>query len=65
MGELACRSFIERTVWDGDQVLLERRADGASGLSSSQLDQETSSGEAYGEVVSIHATGIDALVREG
>ena len=61
-GELACKSFIERTVWDGDQVLLERRADGASGLTSGQLDTETSSGESWGEVVSLHANGLDAPI---
>ncbi len=61
-GDLACKSFIERTVWDGDQVLFEQRADGASGLTSGQLDQETSSGEAWGEVVSLHAIGLDAPI---
>jgi RHS repeat-associated protein len=61
-GEVACKSFIERTVWDGDQVLLERRADGASGLTSGQLDSETSSGESWGEVVSLHALGLDAPI---
>jgi RHS repeat-associated protein len=61
-GDLACKSFVERTIWDGDQVLLERRADGATGLTSGQLDQETTSGEAWGEVVSLHANGIDAPV---
>ena len=61
-GELACKSFIERTVWDGDQVLLERRTDGASGLSSGLLDSETSSGDAWGEVVSLHANGLDAPI---
>jgi RHS repeat-associated protein len=61
-GEVACKSFVERTVWDGDQVLIERRADGASGLSSGLLDQETTSGDAWGEVISLHANGIDAPI---
>jgi RHS repeat-associated protein len=61
-GDVACKSFVERTVWDGDQVLLERRADGASGLTSGQLDQETSTGEDWGEVISLHALGLDAPI---
>jgi RHS repeat-associated protein len=61
-GDLACKSFIERTVWDGDEILLERRADGATGLTSGQLDSETSSGESWGEVISLHANGIDAPI---
>ncbi|MFN2637433.1 MAG: RHS repeat-associated core domain-containing protein [Gemmatimonadaceae bacterium] len=51
-----------RTVWGGNQVLLERRADGASGLTSAQLDQETSSGESWGEVISLHGNGLDAPI---
>lgn len=36
-GDLACNSYIERTVWDGDQILIENRMDGAGALSSSEL----------------------------
>jgi RHS repeat-associated protein len=57
---IECTSYIERVVWDGDQVLLEDRANGAEGLTSQQLEAETSSGEAYGRVVYTHAAGIDA-----
>jgi RHS repeat-associated protein len=59
-GDLVCKSYIERTLWDGDQILIERRADGATGLSSAQLDQETSTGDAYGEVISLNGPGLDA-----
>jgi RHS repeat-associated protein len=58
-GEVACKSFIERTSWDGDQILIEKRSNGAQGLSSNALDQGSGSSDAWGTVVSVHAHGID------
>jgi RHS repeat-associated protein len=53
-GMLPCASYIERTVWDGDQILLERR------VSWQKVDGQASAGGQYGEVVSVHGLGIDA-----
>ena len=62
-GDLACKSYVERTIWDGDQILIEKRMDGASGLSSGALDYGSGgSSEAWGEVLSVHAHGIDQPV---
>jgi hypothetical protein len=59
---VACKSFIERTSWDGDQILIEKRSNGAQGLSSNALDQGSGSSDAWGTVVSVHAHGIDQPV---
>ncbi len=48
----ACVSYLERTVWDGDQVLMELRT-GAYG------DAEYANGAFYGTVRNTHAGGID------
>jgi RHS repeat-associated protein len=63
-GDLACKSYVERTVWDGDQILVENRINGASGLSSDALDYSGggSSSGAWGQVLSVHAHGIDQPV---
>lgn len=57
---IECAAYMERTVWDGDQVLLEDRADGSDGLSAAALDLETSSGDPYGRVVYAHGSGLDS-----
>ena len=41
---LECGAYIERVIWDGDQVLIEDRVDGSHGLSGDALDLQTSSG---------------------
>lgn len=56
---LECAAYIERVVWDGEQVLIEDRADGSDGLSASALDLETSTGDPYGRVVYAHGLGLD------
>jgi RHS repeat-associated protein len=55
-----CKSFVERTVWDGDQVLYEIRAraepeDGVSTLENNA----TSFDPHFGRVVYTHGGGID------
>ncbi|MFL5576193.1 MAG: RHS repeat-associated core domain-containing protein [Gemmatimonadaceae bacterium] len=67
-----CTNYIERTVWDGDQVLAEIRADGADdALSRLEDDNAYSSdvdGYPYGRVYYTHASGIDApvlIARQG
>ncbi|HYJ78431.1 MAG TPA: RHS repeat-associated core domain-containing protein, partial [Longimicrobiaceae bacterium] len=59
-----CKSFVERTVWDGDQVLFEIRAPsdpGPYGVSNPESD--TGGGEFpyeyAGRVAYVHAGGID------
>lgn len=39
-----CGGYVERTVWDGDQVLYELRADGGDSRTAAQLDALTSAG---------------------
>jgi hypothetical protein len=52
-----CRSYVDRVVWDGDQVLLESRADGSDVYIGSE--SEIGSEDAYGRVIYTHAGGID------
>ena len=56
-----CRSYFQHTIWDGDQLLIESRGDGADSLTSEQLQAGPYSGGsgAYGRVVYTHAGGID------
>lgn len=54
-----CVAYIERTIWDGDQVLYELRSDGAEGLSAAQLEQSVGSGLHWGKAGYVHAGGID------
>ena len=55
---IECAQYLERTVWDGDQVLIEYRADGSDDGVTYELN-ETSDGDAYGRIVYTHAFGID------
>jgi RHS repeat-associated protein len=62
-----CSSSIQRTVWDGDQVLHEIRANGA-GSNSSTLENDDASAPAYGRVAYTHGPGIDqplSVIRVG
>jgi RHS repeat-associated protein len=62
-----CSSSIQRTVWDGDQVLHEIRADGA-GSNNSMLENDAAAAPAYGRVAYAHGPGIDqplSVVRIG
>jgi RHS repeat-associated protein len=49
-----CVSFVQRTVWDGDQVLSEERTSG--------LDAITGGAPNYGTVTYVHVGGIDKPV---
>jgi RHS repeat-associated protein len=62
-----CTSSIQRTVWDGDQVLHEVRANGA-GTNSSTLENDAAAAPAYGRVAYTHGPGIDqplSVIRVG
>jgi len=63
-----CSSSIQRTVWDGDQVLHEIRSDGGN-VSAETLENDARSGAAaYGRVLYTHGAGIDhplSVVRVG
>jgi RHS repeat-associated protein len=55
-----CMSFVERTVWDGDQVLYEIRAPGGPTEPASTLEaDQTAFGAHYGRVVYTPGLGID------
>lgn len=61
-----CPAFIQRTVWDGDQILHEIRYPGADGA---DLEKDAGWGPsgAYGRITYTHGPGIDAplsLARE-
>ena len=65
------QSYMERTVWDGDQVLAEIRAPGGDEVASSAWESDSpsyttlSGGTVYGRVTYTHALGalgIDAPV---
>jgi RHS repeat-associated protein len=63
-GDPECASYVQRTVWDGDQVLWEVRAKGADTLSASDFESDatyggSTDGYAYGRVSYIHGHGID------
>lgn len=56
-----CASYIERTVWDGDQVLYELRGEGSNTATTIQLNSDVSASPyQYGKVGYVHAGGIDA-----
>jgi RHS repeat-associated protein len=52
---ITCVSFVERVVWDGDQILYEQRTSG--------LDVITGGAPNYGTVGYVHALGIDRPVH--
>ena len=63
----ACASTITRTIWDGDQLLYEIRAQGGN-VSTAQLEDDNTQGPFYGRVAYTHGTGIDApleIIRMG
>ena len=51
---IICPGFLERTVWDGDQLIAEERTSG--------LDQVTGGAPNYGTVRYVHLVGMDAPV---
>jgi len=51
---IACPGFVERTVWDGDQIIAEERTSG--------LDQVTGGAPNYGTIGYVHLVGMDAPV---
>lgn len=63
-----CRKgYLERIVWDGDQVLYEVRTAGADSVPSTELEKDNPSstqahGYPYGRVAYTHAQGIDQPV---
>jgi RHS repeat-associated protein len=67
-----CNSYIERTAWDGDQVVLEIRAPGRDGVAPQQLNSDLAWGSAVdnyllGRVRYMHGMGIDqplTIIRE-
>lgn len=68
----ACYSTIERTVWDGDQVLYEIRYPGSDTIALADLERDTVTINAayapYGRVVYTHGPGIDqplSVIRMG
>ena len=57
-----CLSIVERTVWDGDQVLWEIRADGGDGATASGMEADhgpVASVALEGLVFYTHGAGID------
>jgi RHS repeat-associated protein len=68
-----CASTWTRTVWDGDQILVEIRAPGAYGTGVSAMENGAPTGVStdaypYGRVRYVHAGGIDqpiAVLRYG
>jgi RHS repeat-associated protein len=62
-----CEAYVQRWVWDGDQVLYEIRSSGKPGVSASIMNQEggVASGDdfnLYGKIAYAHALGIDEPV---
>jgi RHS repeat-associated protein len=65
-----CRGYVERTVWDGDQVLYEIRAPGQDDASSYAMESDSYAGTypytsydgMLGRVGYVHAGGMDAPI---
>lgn len=56
-----CTSYIERTVWDDDQVLYELRTQGGDSVPAGTLNGDVSTASVQlGKVGYVHAGGIDA-----
>ena len=51
---IVCPGFVDRTVWDGDQVIAEQRSSG--------LDSVTGGAPNFGTVRYVHGLGLDAPV---
>ncbi len=67
-----CLSTVERTVWDGDQVLWEIRADGGDGATAARMESDSFgpfvNGQLEGQVMYTHGAGIDhplSILRDG
>lgn len=61
-----CQSFVERTVWDGNQVIFEIRANSEPGASAVTTEQDVgffSQSPHYGRVAYVHAGGVDQPVE--
>jgi RHS repeat-associated protein len=58
-----CLSIVERTVWDGDQVLWELRADGSDGTSATRMESDSFgpfvNGRLEGQVMYTHGAALD------
>jgi RHS repeat-associated protein len=55
-----CRSEVTRTVWDGDQILIEMRSPVDDTTGALQENDSSSIDDYYGRVVYVHGAGIDA-----
>jgi RHS repeat-associated protein len=59
----SCLSIIERTVWDGDQVSWELRADGGEGATVARMESDSFgpfvNGQLEGQVMYTHGAGLD------
>src|SRR5213075_3201432 len=51
---IVCPGFVDRTVWDGDQIIAEQRSSG--------LDSVTGGAPNFGTVRYVHGLGLDAPV---
>jgi len=58
-GDANCKSYLERTVWDGNQTLYEMRVSGKDADSLNFDTAESISGDQYGRAMYIHGGGID------
>ena len=59
-----CVSFVERVIWDGNQILEEKRASGGNTDAVAVLESETGAGgtgtpQFYGSATYVHGAGID------
>ena len=59
-----CNSYVERTVWDGDQVVYEIRVPGATSASTAVMETDNGifnfyEANAFGQTAYVHAGGID------
>lgn len=57
-----CVGTVERTIWDGDNILYELRVDGSDARTTTQLDALTSVGPNWGKAGYLHFGGIDQPV---
>lgn len=54
-----CRSTVERTIWDGDQILVELKADVPPAATGEDVEVTATGGAFAGAVRYTHAGGID------
>jgi len=64
MGDAECSSYVERTVWDGDQILYEVRAPGGATVPVDSMENDNVLGRSayaypYGQVAYVHAGALD------